>query len=273
LHSNSTQHGLISPLGTPWLIRYRRNPDAATRLFCFHCAGGSASEFRGWSTQLPGKVELLAIQLPGREGRVKEPFLSSIDELVNGVVEALTPLLDKPYAFFGHSFGTVCGFEVIRELRRRGLRQPFLFIPAGRQAPHVRSRKPPIASLPRESFIEELRKEYGDHIGHVLESAELRDVFIPQIHADFSLSEGYRCGSEQPLDCSIVAFAGVKEDELLDEDLDAWSVHTSRSFHSRRFPGDHFFIRGSQAQVVEAIKHELAAARRERTATSQPLPV
>ena len=226
--------------GTPWLIGYRRYNDIALRLFCFHCAGGSASEFRNWPVHLSGKIELVAVQLPGREGRVKDAFITRIDDLVGSAVDAISPFLDKPYVIFGHSFGALGGFEVIRELRRRGLKQPLLFIPAGRQAPHLKSRKPPIASLPEAEFIEELQKKYGDHIGHVLQSAELREAFIPQIHADFSLSEAYRFRDEPPLDCPIVAFAGVTEDDLETQDLNAWSVHTNRRFHSRRFPGDHF---------------------------------
>lgn len=263
----------MTNVGTPWLIRHKRNSDASLRLFCFHCAGGSASEFRSWPAHLPAKIEVVAIQLPGREGRVKEPFNTSMDELIGGAVAAITPLLDKPYAVFGHSFGTLCGFEVIRQLRRIGENQPFLFIPAGRQAPQLKDKKPPIADRPDEQFIAELRKEYGDHIGHILESAELRDAFIPQIHADFALSETYHYRVEDPLACPIVAFAGVDEDELEPAELNAWSAQTSRRFRARRFPGDHFFIRASQALVIEAIRQEIAAVRREQPTGSRPLMV
>ena len=262
-----------SLMGSPWFIRYKRNPDASVRLFCFHCAGGSASEFRSWPAQLSGKFELFAIQLPGREGRVKEAFFARMEDLVGGVVEAMTPFLDKSYVIFGHSFGSLVGFEVIRELRRRGLKSPLLFVPGGRQPPHLKSKKPPIASLPREAFIEELQKEYGDHIGHVLQSAELREAFIPQIHADFALSESYLFRPEQPLDCPIVAFAGIEEDDLDTDELNAWATHTNTRFHSRRFPGDHFFLRESQGLVVEAIKREVFSVRRERTAGAHPLLV
>lgn len=261
----------VANVSSPWLITYKRNSNASVRLFCLHCAGGSASEFRSWPAHLPAKVEVVAIQLPGREGRVREPFIATMDDLVGGVVNAITPLLDKPFVIFGHSFGALGGFEAIRELRRRGLKQPFLFIPAGRHGPQITEKKPPIASLPREEFIEELRKDYGDHIGHVLESPELREVFIPQIHADFALSEAYRFRAEQPLDCPIIALAGVDEDELETDALNAWSAHTNRSFCSQRFPGDHFFIRESQELVIGAIRQEIVSVRTERTSRSHLL--
>jgi surfactin synthase thioesterase subunit len=220
---------------------------------------------------LPDEIELVAIQLPGRESRVKEAFIASMDDLIGGIVEAITPFLNKPYAIFGHSFGALNGFEVIRELRRRGLNQPFLFIPAGRQAPQIKSKKPPIASLPREEFIEELRKEYGDHIGRILDSAELREVFIPQIHADFALSETYHFQRGQPVDCPIVAFGGAEEEDLEAHELNAWSAQTNRRFRSQRFPGDHFFIRQSQELVIAVISREIVSVRGERTFGSRAL--
>lgn len=191
-----------------------------------------------------------------------------MDDLVGGVIAAMTPFLDKPYAIFGHSLGAIGGFEVARELRRRGLNQPFLFIPAGRPGPQVKEKNSPISSLPEEAFIEELRKDYGDHVGPILESAELRELFIPQIRADFALYESYRFCDEQPLDCPIVAFAGIAEEDLEVDELNAWSAHTNRSFHSRRFPGDHFFIRESRELVIEEIRQKIASIRRERTVRS-----
>jgi len=249
----------VDNLGSPWLIRYKGNPSASVRLFCFHCAGGSASEFRSWPAHLPARIELIAVQLPGREGRVNEPFIVRVEDLISGVVEAVTPFLDKPYVVFGHSFGAIGGFEMIRELRRRGLRQPLLFVAAGRRAAHVNDQKPPISLLPQDEFVEELRKRYGHHLGPILESAELRAMLIPQIHADFALSEAYRFHDEQPLDCPVAAFAGISEKSLKPAALNAWCVHTSQSFLSQRFPGGHFFIRESQAAVIEAIKQAIGA--------------
>ncbi len=248
-------------MGSPWLIRYKRHPAASVRLFCFHCAGGSASEFRTWPTHLPGKIELLAIQQPGREGRVNEPFIGAVEDLVSGVVAAMTPFLDKPYAIFGHSFGAVAGFEVIRELRRRGLQQPLLLVAAGRRGPQVKDRKAPIASLPEADFIEELWQRYGKSLGAIFEIPELREVLVPQIKADFALSETYRFREEPPLDCPIVAFAGLAEKSLKTDALNAWSFHTGSSFQSRRFPGGHFFIRESQPQVIEAIRRAIDSIR------------
>jgi hypothetical protein len=41
-------------------------------------------------------------------------------KVIDGVVPAMLPLLDRPYACFGHCLGGLTRFEVARELRRRG---------------------------------------------------------------------------------------------------------------------------------------------------------
>src|SRR5262245_52322354 len=155
-----------------WLARYGRNPNASARLFCFHFAGGSASAFRGWPRHLSNAIELVAVQLPGREGRVNEAFITTIGDLTRKVVDAMTPWLDKPYVVFGHSLGAISAFEVLREVKRRKLAQPFLFIPAGRQAPHLKDSRKPIASLPDDSLVEELANDYGNGIARILESPD-----------------------------------------------------------------------------------------------------
>ncbi|WP_043225454.1 thioesterase II family protein, partial [Burkholderia glumae] len=55
-----------------WLLFGAGGPrsDARVRLVCFHYAGSGASMFAPWAAALPDAVELLAVQLPGRENRL-----------------------------------------------------------------------------------------------------------------------------------------------------------------------------------------------------------
>src|SRR6185437_100961 len=125
---------------SPWLIRFRsRNTERVhLRLFCFYYAGASASIFRSWDAAMPDGVEVVAIQLPGREYRLDEPLLTDAHEIARLVAEILP--LDKRFVFFGHSMGVFIGFEVARLLRERGLRGPEMFIASGRNAPQFKWR-------------------------------------------------------------------------------------------------------------------------------------
>jgi len=241
----------------PWLICYQKKPAAVLRMFCFHYAGGSASAYRDWANKLPTNVELIGIQLPGREGRYHETYITYFRQLVTCLVEATRPVLDKPYVVFGHSMGSLIGFEWIRELKQVGLRAPHLFFAAGRQAPQFADDDPFISALPEPEFIEELLKDYAETLANVLEHKELREVFIPQLRADFALCEDYRYLERVKLDCPIVAYAGEGEHKITEQKLSGWKDHTSMSFKSRRFSGGHFFVHGAEDVLLADIRQEL----------------
>jgi surfactin synthase thioesterase subunit len=78
---------------TRWLVRPRPNPRAALRLVCFPYAGGSATVFRTWPDALPPEVELLAVALPGRDARAREPRFDRLTPLVASLADAIGPEL------------------------------------------------------------------------------------------------------------------------------------------------------------------------------------
>ena len=117
------------------LASVRPQENAHVRLIAFPHAGGSATAYRLW--ELPPEIELFAVQQPGRGLRHAEPSCSSLDELCNGIIEALRPTLDVgiPFAFFGHSFGSLVAVEVARTLEARGLGLPFMVLVSAHPAP------------------------------------------------------------------------------------------------------------------------------------------
>ena len=82
-----------------------------------------------------------------------EPPFTQLSPLIQALAQALFPLLDKPFAFFGHSLGALVSFELARQLRRQYALQPVrLFVSADR-APQIPHRDPPIHSLPEGEFL------------------------------------------------------------------------------------------------------------------------
>ncbi|WP_256732064.1 thioesterase II family protein, partial [Burkholderia pseudomallei] len=68
---------------SPWLIVHEAR-NARVRLFCFHYAGATASIFRTWPGGLPDWIEVVAVQLPGREYRLGEPLFEHHPALRGG---------------------------------------------------------------------------------------------------------------------------------------------------------------------------------------------
>ena len=239
-----------------WIAFRNPNPRARLRLFCFPYAGTGASIFRTWSDGLPADVEICPVQFPGRGTRLMETPFTQLLPLVQALAQALVPLLDKPFAFFGHSLGALVGFELARQLRRQSGVQPVhLFVSADR-APQIPQRDRPIHALPEREFLVELRRLNGIP-GKVLEEADLMQIMLPILRADFAVYETYVYSTEPPLKCPISIFGGLQDHRVSRSDLEAWRDQTSVSFSLRMFPGDHFFLNTTQPLLLQVLSQEL----------------
>lgn len=238
-----------------WIEFPKPNPRANLRLFCFPYAGGSSLIYRKWHEQLPASVEVCAVQLPGRGGRLREPPLRSLSAVVGPVAEAVSRHLDKPFAFFGHSMGALLGFELARELRRRGARTPEVVFASARPAPRFQYPERTLHALPEAELMDELRRLNGTP-RQVLESPELMSLMLPMLRADFEVCETYVYTPEPPLDCPVSVFGGLYDD-ISREKLEAWSEETSRDFSLQMFPGDHFFLHTTEGLLLRTLAQNL----------------
>lgn|SRR5882724_5978868 len=231
-------------------------PQARLRLFCFPYAGGNSLIYRTWSSGLPATVEVCAIQLPGHGNRLREPPFDRITPLVRALAPQLSPYLNKPFAFFGHSLGALISFELARLLRKESRRQPVHLFVSGHSAPQIKDAEPRTFDLPTAAFIEELRRLNGTP-KEVLEHPELIGLMTPILRADFAISQTYQYVNEAPLDCHLTAFGGLQDADVSREHLEAWRTQTRANFNLRMFPGDHFFLNSSRPALLQALSLEL----------------
>lgn len=241
-----------------WLAYREVNPRARVRMFCFPYAGGGASAYRGWAGGLPPDVEVCPVQLPGRESRLREAPFEMPGPLIQAVADALQPYLrDLPFVFFGHSMGAMIGFELARELRRRGQALPLHLFVSGRRAPQVPDREEPIHALPEPEFIEKLRELNGTP-EEVLQHAELMKLLIPVLRADFAVNETYAYTGEEPFEMGISCFGGLGDKEVSRDDCALWKDQTRGRFRLRMLPGDHFFVHSAKDMILESVARDLA---------------
>ncbi|MEK2479514.1 thioesterase II family protein [Streptomyces noursei] len=226
------------------------------RLFCFPFAGGGASAFRQLGLSLPKEIEVCPVQLPGREDRLAEEPLSSITEILDGLVPALRPNLELPYAFFGHSMGALIAFEAARRLAEEGTLLPRHIFASAHRAPHMEDRDPPLHGLPQDEFVERVKK-YSATPDDVFADPELLDIFLPILRADFTVCETYTYQPGRLLPCPLSAWGGIDDDTVDSTELEGWRNHTSGKFNSQFFPGGHFYLRGAEPHLAERITGEL----------------
>jgi medium-chain acyl-[acyl-carrier-protein] hydrolase len=240
-----------------WMLRPRPNPDAGLRLVCLPYSGGRAGAFAGLAAELTGDVELCAIELPGHGRRLQETPVPRLRPLVEQVTEVLAEEVRQPFVLLGYSLGALLGFEVTRELARRGWSGPSALFVAAAKAPHVpRSAGPALHDLPRTALVEWLACLDGPRKA-LLQDEELVDVMLPVLRADLAVVDTYAYEPGQPLGCPVAAFGGSADPGVPRPGLDAWRDQTTGDFSVTILPGGHFFLDSSRVLFAQALTAEL----------------
>lgn len=250
--SSIVKPGASGKSTTVWLRCLQAKEDARLRLFCFPFAGGGGAAYRGWAAQLPGTVEVWTAQLPGRESRLAETPFTDMKSLVAAMAPALLPSLNLPFAFFGHSMGTLVSFELTRFLRRHYGLQPLHLLVSGHRAPHLPDPDPHIHALPDELFFQEVMRFNGTP-PELFANEELARIFMPILRADLSVCENYVYAHEDPLHVPITVFGGSEDDGASLQELEAWCELTTEVCTVHQFPGDHFYLRAERDALLEKL--------------------
>ena len=239
-----------------WVTFPKRNLQANLRLFCFPYAGGKSTSFRGWENNLPSGVEVCPIELPGRGTRITEEPLTEFLQLIPELTKGVLPYLDKPFAFFGHSMGSIVSFEVAHLLHQKYDLKPVHLFVSGRVAPQIPVENKQIHKLPKAAFIEEIRRLNGTPEA-VLENTELMQLLLPMLRADFTLVENYVYTPKHTLNCAITAFGGLQDNKVCTANLEAWKQQTAADFSMHMFPGDHFFLHSAESLLLKSVSRKL----------------
>lgn len=236
-----------------------------TRIVCFPFAGDAlpASAFRRWQRHLRHETALWAARYPGRAERMSDPHPEAVHDLVGELAEAYSRESVVPTVFLGHSMGALVAFELARRLRDTA-HAPARMIVSAFFAPQ---------SLTRE------RDEYGQDDGEllrrldalggtpaeVLRNAELRELLLPTIRADFNACDRYIYRHAPPLDCPLIAMGGYRDPLVKERDIADWKDQTQNEFRVKMFPGGHFYLFSDDAEslVLWTLVQELKRLRAE----------
>jgi surfactin synthase thioesterase subunit len=241
-----------------WVRRFHPADDAATQLLCLPHAGGSASYFFPVSRSLSPAIDVLAVQYPGRQDRLREPGLTSVHELADGVVAAIMPLTGRPITILGHSLGASVGYEVARRLERAGVRPTGLFA-SGRRAPHL-NWDDGTHLRDDAGLIADVRALAGTETA-VLDDEDVLSMVLPAIRSDYTAAETYTYRPGPRLSCPIHALTGSADPKVSLEEADGWRDHTDADFDLVVMDGGHFFLNDHVADILRRIKAHVRIVR------------
>lgn len=239
-----------------WVRRFHPADEAATQLLCLPHAGGSASYFFGVAKALSPEIDVLAVQYPGRQDRLREPGIPSIHELADRLVEAIKPLTGRPMALFGHSLGASLAFELAVRLQDVGVTPTGLFA-SGRRAPH-RNRLER-AHLADDAGLVAAVRELGGTESALFDDPDVLAMVLPAIRNDYTAAETYTYRPSPKLRCPVVALIGDADPKVSLDEAQDWAEHTESDFELVSYSGDHFYLNQHFPDILRRIRAHAGA--------------
>jgi surfactin synthase thioesterase subunit len=211
-------------------------------LVCLPFAGAGASFFYPWNAIADEEIEIVAIQLPGREWRIHEdPYRNAAkaaDELFPEIAEELGG--GGPVMFFGHSLGAVLAYELAHRFSASAAFQVTQLIVSGSPGPWTR-RTRRATGLPETEFLERVR-EFAQYNAETMENPEVRELVLPILRADVEMHEDYVPSTDDPLAAPITSLRGSHDELVSAERASEWAKATSRVFEFTELPGSHMYL-------------------------------
>ena len=187
-----------------------------------------------------------------------EPAHRQVGPVIAELRAAIGPLLDRPFAVFGHSMGALLAFELTRELRRMKMPQPEHLFLAAFRAQHFRAPTPGFTTSRTKSCKAVLATDGTPR--SVLDNDEIMGQLLPTLRADFELCDTYQYSDEEPLSVPIAVFGGLNDVRVGRADLELWNVQADNEYSLTMLPGGHFFLRSAQNQLLAHLAATLQPA-------------
>jgi surfactin synthase thioesterase subunit len=245
--------------GGEWVRCFHRSAESGVRLVCFPHAGGSASYYFPMSESMTPEIETLALQYPGRQDRRREGCIDSVAELTDHIFAALQSLDSRPFAFFGHSMGSILAFEVARRLEQETGRGPIWLFASGYPAPS-RLRGGAVHLRADAGIVAELRSVGGTD-PRWLDDEELLASILPAVRNDYRAIETHSADPDSRVGCPITMLVGDADPHTTLAEASAWREHTTGEFDLRIFPGGHFYLDEHESEVVHMISTTIKGTR------------
>ncbi|WP_327364780.1 non-ribosomal peptide synthetase/type I polyketide synthase [Streptomyces sp. NBC_01296] len=250
---------------SPWLSVLKPAADPRARIVCVAGMGGTTGGHVPLVRHLPDDVELLGVQLPGRDGRSGEAPVTDMMFLADQVVAALAGRLAPaggapaeagapvvpaaPVVLYGHSQGSWLAWEVAHRLAHRPGVPPLALVAA--------CALPPLAPLtPGLDRLGELTGDLdtadpaelaallaGLLPEEVLASEELLAEYVQRLRTDTVLAENHRTvlrgTTRAALDIPLFAVSGSSDPVLPEGAMEVWRELTGAAFVPREIEGSH----------------------------------
>jgi len=226
-----------------------------TKLICLPYAGAGASFYRPWTALAGDALEIVPLQLPGRERLIDEEPYRDAHQAVDGLLAQLREQLGDgdghQVALFGHSLGAVLAYELAHRLvEEPGVELRHVFVSGSPEPARGRERR--ATGLSDEEFLARV----GDFAGYhhpALDDPEMREMILPALRADVEMHESYEPSTDSPLDAPLTVVRGEDDDLVGYDDAESWSKVAGRDFEHVEVPGGHMYLTDAAPALVRLV--------------------
>lgn len=215
-------------------------------------AGGTAHAFRSWST--PARTRgftLFGTRMATPAAGCPAP---TVRDRAQGLARSLAEL-GEPYVLVGHSLGGLVAAETVHQLERhRPQAVPALLVVCATQPPHL-PRPMPVPNGTEAEAVDFLRRAGGTP-ADVLEDRGMRELAVAMLLNDLASLRGFAWDGPR-LTTPTAVYAGRTDKLAPPESLARWTG-AAESVTSRAFDSGHFFPHDRTAEVLDAIRLDLA---------------
>ena len=262
-----------------WIVTVGPRAAPRMRLFCFPFAGGGSGVFRAWAQGIDPSIEVVAIEPPGRLSRILEPPVTEMAEFVGQLLPEMAPLLDLPFAFFGHCLGGLTMYETARRLIGSSNHRPMHLFASGARPPDALADMGPFEERltndllalaeyrvnlpahlqPDDVFADIVRHFDMQATDRFLDDPELRRLMLPVVRAEFQMVANYTHVPETPWEIPITCFANRGDTYVSRQHALGWGRFTNTRLQIHIRKGDHYSIVDDVKFIQTEINRELRA--------------
>lgn len=249
---------MILDINTPYIYYEKKISPDGYKLICITCAGSGASIYAGWQKFIGDSIEILPVQLPGRENRMAEKCITTCKEAAEKIASELAPYVESGnFSVFGHSMGGIIAFETVKYLEKIGKKADICFVSSTSiedMRGHVRS-----SELDDDAFFERVSR-YGaiDESSEILKFPEFKSIFMNILRADFNVIETYEYDGIK-INCPIEAICGDSDPMETIENMSSWEMYTDKGVNYHLYTGGHFYFYDDPREVLNMIKGKIAS--------------
>ncbi|MGW0738201.1 alpha/beta fold hydrolase, partial [Streptomyces sp. NPDC002851] len=257
------QHGTDA---NPWLRVLKPAERPHARIVCVPGMGGTTGGYVPLIRSLPEGVELLGVQLPGREARTDEPPMTDMMAVAEEITGALAESGDVPVVLYGHSQGSWLAWEVAHRLGERDTAPPLSLVVACARTPYADTPEliqrigEATAAWDGTSTAQLAEVYQGLLPQQILDNEDLLAEYVRRLIVDVELGENHRSAladvQRDALKIPVLAVAGTEDPVVPQESMEAWRELTLGAFTRRDIEGTH----AAPIENAEAMAAELVSA-------------